>query len=71
MQNMELRQVKELNKFKLKLRPQQIPRKDYLLEDMLLLRPGSEISISIIDGWATIVNYSEGDRVAARLFAST
>nr|GMD34328.1 uncharacterized protein LOC109155335 [Ipomoea batatas] len=42
-----------------------------LWEDMLLLKPNSEIPTSIIDAWAAILNNNEEDRLSSRFFAST
>nr|GLL44688.1 uncharacterized protein LOC109175178 [Ipomoea trifida] len=42
-----------------------------LWEDMMLLKPNSEIPTSIIDAWAAILNNNEEDRLSSRFFAST
>nr|GMD38006.1 uncharacterized protein LOC109155335 [Ipomoea batatas] len=42
-----------------------------LWEDMLLLKPNSEIPTTIIDAWAAILNNNEEDRLSSRFFAST
>nr|GMC92218.1 uncharacterized protein LOC109155335 [Ipomoea batatas] len=39
--------------------------------DMLSLKPNTELSTSIIDAWAAILNHNEEDQLSARLFAST